>query len=131
MQLKNNFYQIKDKQIEDRDLEFRYELELISTSIIYHAHFPGKPITPGVCIVQMGKELVEDALQRKLDISYVKNVKFLSVLSPEQSTAVTFSLQKMQILEGGKEVKVQIVVKSAEEQKAKISMILQENEVKA
>lgn len=130
MQLKNNLYQIKDKQIEDRNLEFRYELELISTSIIYHAHFPGNPITPGVCIVQMGKELVEDALQRKLDISYVKNVKFLSVLSPEQSTAVTFSLQKIQILEGGKEVKVQIVVKSAEEQKAKISMILQENEVK-
>lgn len=130
MLLKNNLYIIKNKQVDDRLLNFNYDLELISSSIIYQAHFPGVPITPGVCIVQIGQELVEDALQKKLDIIFVKNVKFLSVLSPEQTSAVTFLLQKIQISEDSKEVKVQIVVKSAEELKAKISMILRENEVK-
>ena len=102
-----------------------YELGLIPSSIIYQAHFPGEPITPGVCIVQMGKELVEDALHQELYIDYVKNVKFLSVLSPVQSTSVDFLLQKVSVPEDGKDIKVQIVVTSASEAKAKISMVLQ------
>ena len=127
MQLKNNLYTIKDKQVQDGLSGSKYELELNPSNIIYQAHFPGEPITPGVCIVQMGQELVEDALQKKLHISFVKNVKFLSVLTPQQSVAVTFLLQKVQVSDDGDEVKVQFVVTSADEAKAKVSMVLQAN----
>lgn len=127
MQLKNNLYTIKDKQMPDGISGSIYELELNPSSIIYQAHFPGEPITPGVCIVQMGQELVEDALQKKLRISFVKNVKFLSILSPQQSVAVTFLLQKVQVSDDGNEVKVLFVVTSAHEAKAKVSMVLQAN----
>ena len=95
MQLKNNLYTIARKQLEEGFSGSQYELELIPSSVIYQAHFPGEPITPGVCIVQMGKELVEDALQQELHISYVKNVKFLSILTPTQSASATFLLQKI------------------------------------
>lgn len=125
MQLKNNLYTIAKKQLEEGISGSTYEVELVPSSVIYQAHFPGEPITPGVCIVQMGKELIEDALQQELNIFYVKNVKFLSVLSPTQSTSATFHLQKVVISEDGKEVKAQIVVASADEAKAKISMVLQ------
>lgn len=127
MQLKNNLYTIARKQLEEGFSGSLYELELIPSSVIYQAHFPGEPITPGVCIVQMGKELVEDVLQQKLHISYVKNVKFLSILTPTQSTSATFLLQKIIFSEDGKEVKVQIVVTSGDETKAKLSMVLQPN----
>lgn len=127
MQLKNNLYTIAHKQLEEGYSGSLYELELIPSSVIYQAHFPGEPITPGVCIVQMGKELVEDALQQELHISYVKNVKFLSILTPTQSTSATFLLQKITFSEGGKEVKAQIVVTSGDEAKAKLSMILRPN----
>lgn len=127
MQLKNNLYTIARKQLEEGYSGSLYELELIPSSVIYQAHFPGEPITPGVCIVQMGKELVEDALQQELHISYVKNVKFLSILTPTQSTSATFLLQKITFSEDGKEVKVQIVVTSGDETKAKLSMVLQPN----
>lgn len=127
MQLKNNLYTIARKQLEEGFSGSLYELELIPTSVIYQAHFPGEPITPGVCIVQMGKELVEDALQQELHISYVKNVKFLSILTPTQSAAATFLLQKITSSEDGKEVKAQIVVTSGDETKAKLSMVLQPN----
>lgn len=127
MQLKNNLYTIARKQLEEGYSGSLYELKLIPSSVIYQAHFPGEPITPGVCIVQMGKELVEDALQQELHISYVKNVKFLSILTPTQSTSATFLLQKITFSEDGKEVKVQIVVTSGDETKAKLSMVLQPN----
>lgn len=127
MQLKNNLYTIARKQLEEGFSGSQYELELIPSSVIYQAHFPGEPITPGVCIVQMGKELVEDALQQELHISYVKNVKFLSILTPTQSAAATFLLQKITSSEDGKDVKAQIVVTSGDETKAKLSMVLQPN----
>lgn len=127
MQLKNNLYTIARKQLEEGFSGSLYELELIPSSVIYQAHFPGEPITPGVCIVQMGKELVEDALRQELHISYVKNVKFLSILTPMQSASVTFLLQKITSSEDGKEVKAQIVVTSGDETKAKMSMVLQPN----
>ena len=127
MQLKNNLYTIAHKQLEKGYSGSLYELELIPSSVIYQAHFPGEPITPGVCIVQMGKELVEDALQQELHISYVKNVKFLSILTPTQSTSATFLLQKITFSEDGKEVKAQIVVTSGDEAKAKLSMFLRPN----
>lgn len=127
MQLKNNLYTIARKQLEEGVSGSLYELELIPSSVIYQAHFPGEPITPGVCIVQMGKELVEDALQQELHISYVKNVKFLSILTPMQSASATFLLQKITSSEDGKEVKAQIVVTSGDETKAKMSMVLQPN----
>lgn len=127
MQLKNNLYTIAHKQLEEGISGSLYELELVPSSVIYQAHFPGEPITPGVCIVQMGKELVEDALQQELHISYVKNVKFLSILTPTQSTSATFQLQKITFSEDGKDVKAQIVVTSGDEAKAKLSMVLQSN----
>lgn len=127
MQLKNNLYTIAHKQLEKGYSGSLYELELIPSSVIYQAHFPGEPITPGVCIVQMGKELVEDALQQELHVSYVKNVKFLSILTPTQSTSATFLLQKITFSEDGKEVKAQIVVTSGDEAKAKLSMFLRPN----
>ena len=33
------------------------DIRLLPDNVIYKAHFPEKPITPGVCIVQMAVEL--------------------------------------------------------------------------
>ena len=51
--------------------------------MIYKAHFPGEPITPGVCILQIGAELLSEAAGERLELSVVKNVKFLSILRPD------------------------------------------------
>jgi len=58
MKLKNNLYKIISK--EEVNSIFNYTVELNPSCVIYEAHFPGEPITPGVCIVQIGKEVIED-----------------------------------------------------------------------
>lgn len=98
-------------------------LRLNPSSFIYQAHFPGEPITPGVCIVQMGGELVEEVLQRDLQIVKVKNVKFLSVLTPQEKQTVTYSINKLTETDDG-EIKVQLMVTIDEEVKAKLSLVL-------
>lgn len=61
---------------------------------IYRAHFPGDPITPGVCIIQIGLELLGLALGCGLELCRVKNVKFLSILRPA-GVPVTVSIRKI------------------------------------
>lgn len=93
MILQNSFYSIKSKLVVG--LEIRYDIVLDASHFIYQAHFPGEPITPGVCVIQIAKELLEDHLQQRLSVKSVKNVKFLREISPAESRQVTFAFEKV------------------------------------
>lgn len=124
MLLKNSLYTIEkqEKQTSSEDVVGgSFLLRLNPDHVIYQAHFPGEPITPGVCIVQIGKELMEELVGKPLEVARVKNVKFLSVISPKDTTSITYTFRKLEWAADGKEVKAQIVVTSGDEAKAKIS----------
>ena len=58
---------------------------------IYQAHFPGNPITPGVCIVQMIGELLSDRCGRRLSLSKIVNLKFVAPISPVDTPDIEIS----------------------------------------
>ena len=126
MQLRNNLYTVSCMNIDG--LSGLFTVDFNPSCFIYQAHFPGEPITPGVCIVQIGKELLEELLHRSLDIATVKNVKFLSVISPRETTSVVYQIHKVTTVEDGKKVKAQIVVATEKEVKAKISLVCRQHE---
>lgn len=49
---------------------------------IFQGHFPGQPVVPGVCMMQMIKELLETATSRVLTLHTGLDLKFLSVIDP-------------------------------------------------
>jgi 3-hydroxyacyl-[acyl-carrier-protein] dehydratase len=51
---------------------------------LYKGHFPGQPITPGVCLIQTATELLERALGASLRLSGARQVKFLQMHTPEK-----------------------------------------------
>lgn len=122
MKLKNNLYTVKNGHFDGTSGS--YELELNPSCFIYQAHFPGEPITPGVCIMQMGKEVLEDALGKSLQVAAVKNIKFLAIISPKETTCITYLFKKVEVSEDGQSVKAQLIVMAGEEAKAKISFTL-------
>ena len=128
MQLKNNLYKIISKE-EDSSM-VNYTIELNPSCVIYQAHFPKEPITPGVCIVQIGKELIEELLTEKMSVSCkleivkVKNVKFLSVISPRDTLHVTYQMKKVELSDDNKMVEAQWVVLSDEKVMAKTSLVM-------
>lgn len=128
MLLRNNLYTISQKEI--NGLNGCFTIELNSSHFIYLAHFPEEPITPGVCIVQIGQELLELLLEEnclkkyRLEIKKVKNVKFLSVISPKNNTTIVYTMKKVEMSEDATEVKAQIEVSFKDEIKAKISLVL-------
>ena len=117
MKLNRTLYNIIDKETVG-DVT-TYTVSLIPSCIIYAAHFPGMPITPGVCQIQMTKELLEDCLNRKLTIAGVKNAKFVSVLSPGDKH-IRVSLSK--IKHEDNQFKVQAVIADDETTYAKLSL---------
>lgn len=90
MTLKNKLYTIADRQHEGGTT--RFSLNLNAGHEIYGAHFPGEPVTPGVCLVQMAGELLEECLGRKLQLKKAVNVKFLSPVSPVMTPSVRFTV---------------------------------------
>ncbi|MGB3150915.1 MAG: 3-hydroxyacyl-ACP dehydratase [Maribacter sp.] len=70
---------------------------------IFDGHFPGHPVLPGVCVIQMVKELTEKALEKNLVLSVASNVKFMAVINPEKNDTINFNLNLSEVDE---EVKV-------------------------
>ena len=128
MKMKNNLYKIISK--EEVNSIFNYTVELNPSCVIYQAHFPGEPITPGVCIVQIGKEVIEDLLleqssaSRRLEIIKAKNIKFLSVISPNETPILTYQVRKLGFSDDNMTIETQIVVNSDDKSMAKISLVL-------
>ena len=118
MVLLNDLYTISNSELHEGNAVFNIRLN--SGHFIYQAHFPGQPITPGVCIIQIAKELLEVYLKRDLQISQIRNVKFLSVLSPMNNKDVSYSLTKVC---GDEETVTSLIfVTVGESQYAKISL---------
>jgi len=59
---------------------------------VFKGHFPGNPIMPGVCTIQMVKELTEKALGKELFLSVVSNVKFMAIINPEKNETIQIML---------------------------------------
>ena len=67
-------------------------LRLLPDSPVYQGHFPGYPITPGVCLVQMALELLSEREGRPLRLMASKQVKFTSPIIPEAGKTLRFNL---------------------------------------
>ncbi len=119
MKFLNNLYHIVSKDVVDASI--RYNIHLDASHFIYQAHFPDEPITPGVCIIQIAKELLEEHLGIGLEIQKVKNVKFLNVISPLATPNVTYVFEKIMPDDSEKTYKVMTQVSSGETSLAKLS----------
>lgn len=120
MILRDQLYSVYNKKKEGDS--FIYTIELNPQHFIYKAHFPSEPITPGVCIVQIAKELLEDALGEMLEIKIVKNVKFISTITPDKNIHVVFKIDKISDTDKG-DVKMQSLVCDKDVLLSKISLI--------
>lgn len=89
---KDNFFSlIEHRKIDHSAAEFTVRFNLEHT--IYQAHFPNNPITPGVCIVQIAKELFVFLQQTDFTIKKIKSVKFIHPIIPTVHDKVNFKME--------------------------------------
>ncbi len=67
-------------------------LQLNEKHKIFDGHFPGQPVVPGVCMVQMVKEVAETALGNELLLAKA-GIKFLKVIHPTPNSLLQLMLK--------------------------------------
>lgn len=90
---------------------------------IFAGHFPGDPITPGVCLVQIACDLFGQLKQHKFVVSSLKNAKFMQIVRPLETPEVNFQIS-YQLSENQKDYEVKVVVLNTEVTFAKITLTL-------
>lgn len=118
MQLLNSFFEVSGE--EELDGNYMCKIEIKPDHFIFKAHFPGNPIVPGVCQVQIVKELLERKMGRPIYLIEVKNIKYLSVMRPDEQTDYQVVFQK--IMECGDSCKTTVVYSTEEKPYAKLSL---------
>lgn len=59
---------------------------------VFKGHFPGNPVTPGVCMMQIIKELTEQVVEEKLFMQSSSNIKFMAIINPEVNPDLNITL---------------------------------------
>ena len=79
-------------RLEQNDQEVKASVKLNAAHDVFKGHFPGSPVMPGVCMIQMIKELTEEVLDKKLFLSVATNVKFMAIIDPVVNETIDLTL---------------------------------------
>src|SRR5215469_10509463 len=71
----------------------KVDIQLNPLHPVFEAHFPGRPVLPGVYMMQMVKEVVETWTEKKIRLVLGLDLKFLSVINPQENTMFQMELK--------------------------------------
>lgn len=89
--LLKNFYNILTSESLDAHA-FIATIEIQKEHPIFKGHFPNFPVTPGVVMLQIIKELTEHHCHQSLFLESASNVKFLSLVDPNVHASLKFNI---------------------------------------
>jgi 3-hydroxyacyl-[acyl-carrier-protein] dehydratase len=84
--LKDDFFYIQS--LSDDEGIISAVIEINPFHKIFEGHFPGQPVVPGVCMMQMIKEIAETVTGKDFFLQKADIVKFLSVIVPQKDIAI-------------------------------------------
>ena len=81
MILNNEYFKIDDCTKEGDEMLF--DVTLLPDYCAYEGHFPGNPVSPGVCNIQMLKECAEQLAGKNFFLEYISRCKLSAVITPQ------------------------------------------------
>ena len=122
--LLDNYFYIEKQEKDEED--FLFLVRLNTEHPIFNGHFPGNPISPGVCNIQMIKECAERIMGCQLRLDNIKQCKFSNLIIPSSELRITISIRLQQI--EGNRIKLHGIISTGDikntELKAEGKMIL-------
>ena len=101
--LKNDFYTCHNEQAEGGQISCHIVFD--ADHSIFKGHFPGNPVVPGVCMIELVKELLQEQVNERLMLRSSGNIKFLTLITPKVQPMVKIEWKKT---EGGYQVKASL-----------------------
>ena len=91
MILQNDFFTINDTVTSET--EIWAELLINSNHKIFEGHFPNQPVVPGVCMMQMIKEIIEQVLGKATNLVQAAEMKFMAVINPQENNLIQATIK--------------------------------------
>ena len=123
MILLNDFFRILSSTQDETT--GNYDIALNPEHFIFKAHFPGNPITPGVCQLRIIEELMSQQTSTPLRLSHINNIKYMNIISPVESPTLQVRLSRIQPTNEG--VSLLAVIANDEQTFTKMSLQLIHN----
>ena len=79
-------------ELQAGDGSIHAKLSINKNSPIFNGHFPGQPVVPGACMVQLVKDVLESVLGTSLLLKKADHFKFISMIVPEGDESVTLDI---------------------------------------
>ena len=89
--LLNNLYTIHT--LSESDHQIVATLHLVADHAIFGGHFPGQPILPGVCMMEMIAEVMGVFLKSSFRISAGPVIKFLRMIDPRMNPSIHLEIK--------------------------------------
>jgi len=86
-----NLYNIKELNITDDTINAKISLN--SNHEIFKGHFPDMPILPGVCTLQIIKELTYKFVNKNITLVKGDNIKFTAIINPNENKNILFDIK--------------------------------------
>jgi len=89
--LKDDLYNIKNISEENNSLLVTVNLN--KDHSIFKGHFPSQPLLPGVCMLQMLREILESNFDKKLQLVKADDIRFTAMIDPDKNSEIKFDIQ--------------------------------------
>lgn len=90
-ELLNDFYKIIALDSSNTN-SIKSEIELNPAHTIFKGHFETMPVVPGVCQLQIVKEIIEKVYAQKLQLIKGDNIKFTGMIVPTNHPKVSIEI---------------------------------------
>ena len=91
MTLNNDYFKIDNCMNEGEDTLF--SITLLPDYCAYEGHFPGNPVSPGVCNIQMIKECAEQLAGKRFFLGYISRCKLSAVITPQTTPQLSIRMR--------------------------------------
>lgn len=88
--LKNSLYKII--LLDRQENIIKATLEINKDNEIFIGHFPGQPVLPGACMLQIVKEVLENTLNISFRLKKADYIKFLTLIDPGSNNILQLTL---------------------------------------
>ncbi len=68
-------------------------IRLLAGHPVFAGHFPGNPVLPGVCIIQIINEILSMAENRELHLVKAGGIKYISFIRPDEHPRFDVEIQ--------------------------------------
>ena len=86
MILLNDFFFILQQETTSNSIQAKITIN--SEHKILKGHFPGMPVVPGVCMVNLILEIMERLMAKPVHLSEASSIKFLAMMVPADYKAI-------------------------------------------